>query len=151
MSGWIFFGVKLLHLLAMALWVGGPVIAVVGVRKRFAAGGAVATATVEQLLAVTPVFIAAALTTVLSGAALIHLSGGIARVAPRILIGAALVVPIFAIGGGLNRRALLGLRDHFAAGGDGASAERLIARFILAHNLEQALRVTVLALMVLPF
>jgi hypothetical protein len=146
----IYFGVKLVHVLAMALWVGGPVVAAFGARKRLAGGGSVAAATVEQLLAITPVFIGAALTTVLSGAALVYLSGGISHVAPRILVGAALVVPIFAVGGGMNRPALMGLRDHFAAGGDGASAERWIRRFVLAHNLEQALRVTVLVLMVLP-
>ena len=150
MSTPLSFGIKAVHVLAMALWLGGPPVAVFGMRRALGAGPGVARAMVERLLAITPLFIAAALVTLASGAALVGIAGGISRVPPRILIGAALVVPIFAIGGAMNRPALMKLRDHYAAGGATAAAEPLIRRFLWAHRLEQVLRVTIFALMVLP-
>jgi hypothetical protein len=149
-STWLFFTVKLVHVLAMALWLGGPPVAVFGARRDLNAGLDLAKSTVERLLAITPLFIASALVTILSGALLVVFAGGISHVPARVLIGAALVVPIFAVGGAMNRPALMKLRDHFATGAEPAAAEHLVRRFLLAHRIEQALRLTVLALMVLP-
>jgi uncharacterized membrane protein len=146
----LYFGVKVVHVLAMTLWLGGPFVAVFGVRRAFNAGPDLAKATAERLLSITPVFIVSALVTILSGAVLILLAGGISRVPARILIGAALVVPIFAVGGAMNRPALMKLRDHFAAGRDVSTAEPFVQRFLWAHRIEQVLRVTILVLMVLP-
>ena len=147
----LYFGVKLLHVLAMALWLGGPPVAVFRVRQAFGGGSDLARKTVERLLAMTPMFIASALTTVLTGATLVVLAGGLSRVPIRILVGAALVVPIFTVGGAMNRPALLNLRAHFAAGGSLEAAEPFIRRFLWAHHVEQTLRVTTLVLMVLPY
>jgi hypothetical protein len=145
----LYFALKLVHVLAMALWVGGPPIAVFGLERALATP-AVARDTVDRLLAVTPWFIGAALVTVASGAALVYLSGGLLRVPARILVGAALVVPLFALGGGVTRPALVGLRRHFAGGGDVAAAGPLVRRLRVGHGVEQAVRLVALALMVLP-
>lgn len=146
----LYFAVKLLHVLAMALWLGGPPVAVFRVRLAFNAGPELAKATVERLLSITPVFIAAALATIASGAVLVVLAGGLSRIPARILIGALLVVPIFIVGGAMNRPALMKLRDHFARDGEPAAAEPFVRQFVWAHRIEQVLRVTILVLMVLP-
>ncbi len=124
--------------------------AVFGLRRELD-GPVAGRALAKRLLAIAPLFIASALLTLASGGALMVFAGGLSRVPRRILAGALLTLPIFAIGGGLNRPALLKLEAHFAAGGDVPTAEPLIRRFVLAHRLEQALRLAVLALMVLPF
>jgi hypothetical protein len=139
LSAWIYFGVKLAHVLAMSIWVGGPFIAVFQLR--------IDAATVERLLTVTPLFIASALLTLATGAALAVLHG-VSTIPLRIWIGAGLAPLIFAVGGLMNRPALLGLRAHFATGA--GEAEPLLRRFFLAHRIEMALRLTILALMVLP-
>src|SRR5262249_30008086 len=145
------FGVKLLHVLAMAVWLGGPPVAVFRLRQALGGGSDLARNSVERLLAITPVFIASALTTVLTGATLVVLVGGLSRVPIRILVGAVLVVPIFAVGGAMNRPALLNLRAHFAAGRSSEAPEPFMRRFLWAHRVAQTLRVTTLVLMVLPF
>jgi hypothetical protein len=146
-----YFGVRLVHLAAMALWVGGPPIAVFGFKRALAAGPEVARSAVERLIAVTPLFVAAALVTIVSGATLVGLAGGVSRVPVRILVGAVLVVPVFALGGGVVRPALNALRDHLAGGGTAESGDRYVRRFVWAHRAEQALRLAILALMSLRF
>ena len=139
--------VKLVHVFAMAIWIGGPWLALIGVREELAAGGARGLQAVLHLQRVTKLFIAAALITVATGAVLIALSGGPSHVARRLLWGAALVVPIFVLGGAVVRPALLELEASFRAQRPCEAAAR---RFFLAARLEDLLRAAVLALMVLP-
>jgi hypothetical protein len=146
---WLYSSLKVAHILAMALWVGGPPIAVFGLRDALKTGSAVSRAFTQRLLAITPLFIAAALVTVASGAGLIAAAGGIAHVPAPVLLGAILSLPIFAIGGAMSRPALVKPNAHFAAGGDAAAADPLVRRFLLAHRLEQGLRLVVLVLMVM--
>jgi hypothetical protein len=110
-----------------------------------------AGAAVDRPLRITPWFIAAALATLLTGGALVFLAGGISRVPARILVGAALVVPVFVIGGAVVRPTLMKVHDHVRAGGSTSLARPLVRRFFFAHRVEQLLRLTALALMVLPF
>jgi len=69
---------------------------------------------------------------------------------PRYLVGAGIMLTIIAIGAGLSRPVFNALEAHFARGGDAAGAEPLVRRFYLLIRVEQVLRLTVLALMVLP-
>jgi hypothetical protein len=139
--------IKLLHVFAMAIWTGGPYIALIGVREEFAAGGTRGLEALRRLQRMTRLFIASALTTVANGAGMIALAGGPSHVSSRLLAGAALSVPIFFIGGGMNRRALLRLDECFRAGQPG---QRWVRLFFLAARLEDLLRAAILALMVLP-
>jgi len=143
MSTWLYFGVKLLHILAMAVWLGGPPIAVFGLRR------GLDRAAVERLLLITPVFIGAALITMASGVGLAFLYG-VHMVPLRIWLGAALTPLLFVIGGLLVRPSLLGLQAHFSSGAT-SDPEPLVRRFFLAHRLEMGLRVAILTTMVLPF
>jgi uncharacterized membrane protein len=148
MPVYVYTAIKLLHIAAMSVWLGGPPIAVFGLRRSLDNGAVIAHFHIARLLAVTPIFIGAALTTVVTGGALVWAAGGLASVPPRILIGALLVLPVFAIGGGMSRPALMRLERHFAAGGDASSVAADTRRFLLGHRLEQALRITVLVIMV---
>lgn len=148
MNTWIYFLLKFVHVTAMAVWLGGPPVAILGLRRTLGLGPGFALAAVERLIAVTPVFVAAALVTIVSGALLIFAAGGPAFVPTQILVGAGLTFPILVVGGTVVRPTLLALQAHFAAGGESASAEHLLRRFVWAHRTEQMLRVSVLALMV---
>jgi hypothetical protein len=150
MSTPAYFGLKLLHILAMTLWVGGPPVAVFGVREAFGLGPDVAGAAADRLIRITPMFVGSALVTVLTGGVLVLTAGGLSRAPARVLVGAALVVPVFVIGGTVVRPTLMKLREHFREGGGPSEAEPLVRRLIWTHRIEALLRVTILALMVLP-
>ena len=65
-------------------------------------------------------------------------------------MAAGLSLAVFAVGGGMNRPALLGLEAHFRAGGSPSDAAPLVRRFFFAARLEDVVRLVILALMVLP-
>lgn len=146
-----YLALRLVHLAAMAVWIGGPLVAVVGVRKALLAGGEVARDKSAWLLAITPIFIVAGLTTVASGIGLLVTLGGFAAVRWTVLAGAGVAVAALPFGGLMTRPALIGLRRHFEAGGSGPDSKRLVSRFLLSHRIEFALRVTALVLMVIRF
>ena len=60
------------------------------------------------------------------------------------------MLALFAIGAGFSRRVFDALELHFARSGDASGAEQLVRRFYLLIRIEQGMRLTVLALMVLP-
>jgi hypothetical protein len=143
-----YFAIKLVHLFAMALWVGGPIVAGFGFERALKTPS-VALDFVERLIRVTPLFVVAALTTVGSGLLLIFLSGGFSRVPGRILVGLVLTLPIFALGGAVVRPALNGIVAHLRGSPQSPVPLGLMRRFQFGHWSEQLLRYVVLALMVL--
>jgi hypothetical protein len=145
-----YFIIKLLHVFAMAIWTGGPLVALIGVREDFAEGGTRALAALARLQKMTRLFIVAALTTVASGATLIALAGGPTHVGHRYLAGGALSLPIFVIGGAVVRPALSRLEAHFRDCDPPAAAAPAVRRFFLAARSEDVLRTIVLMLMILP-
>jgi hypothetical protein len=147
---WVYLGCKLIHIFAITLWVGGPHLALVGVRGELQRGGLEARAALERLQKMTRLFIAAGLTTLASGGAMIALAGGFSHVANRFLVGGALSLLLFVIGGAVVRPTLLGLEAHFAKDGPPPEAAPLVRRFLLAARTEDTLRLVILSLMVLP-
>jgi hypothetical protein len=145
----LFFLLRAAHLLAMAVWIGAPMFAPRGLRRAVAMDAPLALMLVRRMRALTPLFVAAALTTVGTGLALLFAAGGPGVVRPGVLIGAALAVVVFPIGGAVIRptigRLEVALRD-----GD-AAAVPLARRFLAAHHAEQILRIAALVLMAIPF
>lgn len=135
---------RLLHIAAMTVWVGGPPIAVIGARAAMLRGGETAIAKVRWLISVTPVIIASAVLTVGSGIALIVHLGGLSNLRPTVLAGIALAIATFPVGGFMNRPALMKLREHFEAGRGPDEAAPFVARFAWAHRIKQTLRVAAL-------
>lgn len=151
MNTWFYLGVKLLHVLSMALWIGGSLVAVIGVRESLERGLDHARATSDRLQAITKLMVPSGLLTLVTGAGLIVLGGGFANMPPRILIGAALTVATFLIGATMANPALTRFKRAVEEEKDLAEAKVQIARFLKAVNLEQMLRLVVLMLMVFRF
>ncbi len=148
METWLYFGLRLVHILAMAVWIGATVIAPYGFRRTLALGPEHTLPAVDRLLAATTLIIVAGFTTFLSGAALIYVMGGVSVMPTRILVGAGLTLGIYLIGGTISRPAMTKMRAHFAGGGDVAGAMPFIRTFEISINVEMALRLAVLVLMV---
>ena len=146
---WLYISLKVVHLLAMAVWIGGATIAPVGLRRSLSLGTAQAAEFVVHLKRATRIIIAAGLTTFLSGAALVT-AAGVLNVPRRILVGAALTLLIFVVGATLGKPAIMRLGHHFDRGGDTALSAPLARRFLLIINIEMAIRLVVLLLMVIP-
>ena len=108
---WLYMSLRVIHLLAMAVWIGAATIAPVGLRRSLSLGTAQAAEFVVHLKRATRIIIAAGLTTFLSGAALIAVAG-ISNVPRRIFEGAALTVLIFVLGATLSRPAIMRLGHH---------------------------------------
>ncbi len=148
MSTWLYFTLKLAHILSITLWLGGPLIAALGLRSSITHHPADAQAHLRRLQALTPVLVAAALAAVLSGLGLIYAAGGFSAVRRSVLAGALLGLGTFPIGGAIIRPALAKLQQAVEA--RSPEAPRLAGRFLTAHHVEQAVKVLALALMVLP-
>lgn len=151
MNTWLYFTLRLLHLLAMAVWIGGATVAPLGLRRSLAAGAEQAKLMVARLQLATKVIIPAGLTTLFSGMALVAAAGGPAHVPWRILVGAGISLCIFATGALLGSPTLNRLEAHLAQGGELAAAAALGERFLKIINVEMAMRLVVLLLMVFRF
>jgi hypothetical protein len=149
MDAWLYVSVKLVHILAMAVYVGGTVAAPVGMRRALALGPVHGHDFMVRLQQTTRIIVATAFLTLGSGGLLVWLRT-LAGTPPRYLVGAGIMLTIFAIGATLSRPVFNALEAHFARGGDAATAAPLVRRFYLLIRIEQVLRLTVLALMVLP-
>jgi hypothetical protein len=149
MNFWLYVRIKFVHVLAMAIWIGGAAIAPVGLGRSLSLGATQAAEFVVHLKTVTWIILTAAFTTFVSGA-LLMFAAGISNVPTRIWIGAALTLCVFAVGGTLGSPAMRRLGEHFDRGGDAASAAPLARRFLWIVNIEMAIRVVVLVLMVVP-
>ena len=134
MPTWLYFSLKLVHLLAMAVWVGGSIVAPLGMTRTLRLGQPYIQDLVPRLDTATRMMVAAALVTVLSGVGLVFAAGGPSYVPGRILAGAALTPLIFVLGGILTRPALRQLRVHFAGGGSADSARAQVRRFLLSST-----------------
>lgn len=137
---------RFLHLLSMAVWVGGGLIAPLGVRRSLARGACSHGETFERLAATAPILIAAGLATVATGFWLIFLKGGFKAISPRIHVGLGLTLIIFAIGP-FTQASLTRLREA-AASGDAARLEAQGRRFAYLAGVEEVLRIAVLTIMV---
>lgn len=147
----LFFLLRFLHLAAMILWLGGglSIPVVLDVRRSLALGIGHGEALVARLSTTTALVIPAGLTTFVTGLGLIFLRGGFGAVPPRIHVAMAMTLAIFGIGALLNRPALLSLAAAVKRG-DLEEAEAAGRRFTFWVRCEDALRLSILVLMVLP-
>jgi putative copper export protein len=144
MSG--FLALKLIHVLAMAIWIGGgigyprDVAESLGVEAR--------PALVRRLQRASRVFIPAGFVTLLSGIALMLLAGGFSQMPLRIRLALPLTIAIFPVGGLVVNPVIVRLKNagELAAG----EQRRLARRFRLGITIEQIAKLIVLSLMVLP-
>ncbi len=120
MSTWSYLGLKLVHMFAMALWIGGPIFVPCDVRQTLERGKPHTDALPARMRAVERVLIVAALVTALSGIGLVFAGGGLAAMPWRIHAGLALTLASFVIGATLaspaQRRLWRALQSDDASG-----------------------------------
>ena len=138
---------KIIHLLAMGIWVGAGLTAPFDVRRTIRLGKPHTDPLLDRLRLTVRILISAGVVTVATGLALVFLKGGFKAVSPRIHVGMLLSLIALAVGCVGVVPALRGL-GHALASGDEARARALGLRFEIATWSEEMLRLIVLALMV---
>jgi hypothetical protein len=143
--------IRAVHLAAMAIWLGGPIVATVDIKRAQSLGTKHIFALAGRMRRLTPLMIIAGLVTVVSGLGLMAEAGGWAHMPNRLQLGLALTVSTFFIGGTVIAPALLELtRMDKEPPGEGRT-RRIFRRFVVAHWVEIVIRGVVFALMVYPF
>jgi hypothetical protein len=137
---------KLLHLLAMSMWIGGGLLAVLDARRSLHGDRAQLEAFLERMRVAGRMLIHSGIVTLATGLWLIFLKGGFKAVSPRIHAGLAISIAIFAIGP-FTLAKLSRLREAVAAG-DAAAIAAMGRRFLSLAWVEEVFRVAVLVLMV---
>lgn len=135
----------------MAVWIGAAAVAPLGMRRDFSLGPNHAQEFLVRLHNATKVIVVAALATIATGFALMQFHGGWTHLPMRMRAGIVLTIVVILLGSAGSRPTLNALATHFATGSGVAAADPLRRRFLLLINLEMALRIAVLALMVLRF
>jgi hypothetical protein len=147
----LYVALRLLHLAAMILWLGGglsvPVVA--DIRRTLEAGLAGGAALSARLRTTTLLVVPSAVVVILSGVALLALRYGFSGAPHRFHLALALALSIFVVGGTQSAPAIKALERAFASA-DQAAAERAGKKLIRCLRVEDLLRVSVLLLMVLP-
>jgi hypothetical protein len=142
---------RLLHFVAIILWVGGgfslPVVA--DIRRTLALGTEHGPALHARLVTTTRLVVPSAVVAVLTGVALVELRGGFSAVPRRFHIALGLALLIFLVGGAQTNPAITAL-SRALAGGDHIVARRAAARLIWCLRTEDTLRLAILVLMVRP-
>jgi hypothetical protein len=142
---------KVLHLTAAAVWIGGSLTAPSDIRRSLLAGPPHTAHLMPRLRAISKLMNLSALATFVTGLALVFAAGGFDRVPHRIHLGIFLTLAAVAAGRWLIRPVLKGIAACIGAPVPPAEVDRLMVRFWAVNGVEHALRLAVLILMVYPF
>jgi hypothetical protein len=142
---------RLLHFIGVIAWLGAglSVPFVAALRRTLAAGLEGGPALMARLRLTTFVVVPSAVLALGSGLALASLRGGLGALPPRYSWALGLALAVFAVGGGFTSPAMKRLGAALSRG-DRPDAERCAALIVLGLRMEDALRLSVLVLMVLP-
>jgi hypothetical protein len=146
------FLLKILHIAAASIWIGGGLNAPRDIRRTLPLGQPHVGELMPRLRAIAQLMNVSALATLFSGLALVVAVGGFARVPHRIHLGLALTLLTFVAGRYLIRPVLGEIAQAIKATPvEPAKVERIMVRFRMVNGIEHALRLAVLILMVYPF
>lgn len=137
---------RLLHLLAVSLWIGGALLSILDARRSLALGKPHVEALVGRLRLAGAVLSSAGFVTLATGFWLIVLKGGFKAVSPVVHAGLGLTLLVFALGP--FTLAAVGRLGEAAAAENPSGVARFGSRFVRLASLEEALRLVVLILMV---
>ncbi len=147
----LLFVLKVLHIAAASVWMGGGLTASQDIRRTLLLGQPHVSELMPRLRAVARLMNTSALVTVLSGAAIILAIGGFGRVPHRIHLGLVLTLLVVGAGRYLIRPAITQIAQAMKAPITPQQIDQIMVRFRLGIGIEHALRVAVLVLMVYPF
>ncbi|HRI07042.1 MAG TPA: hypothetical protein PKW35_04450 [Nannocystaceae bacterium] len=147
----IYLALKTIHILATSIWLGAAITTPADVRGALRLGPTHAEELLRRLRRTAKWMNLAGYATILSGVGLILALGGWGAVPPRIHLGLALTLLIFAVGRYLIRPSIIGIGAALREGALDRHAEGLAARITRGVWAEHALRLAVLLLMLVPF
>lgn len=137
---------KIVHILSMAVWFGGGAGVIADLRRTLPLGPNHWEAARARTNDGARRTIAAGVSTLLTGLALVFAAGGFRHVSPRIHLGLALTLCTFVTGAAVVQPAWMQLSKVPLP----ASADRLVTRMAWGFRVEFFLKLVVLALMVIP-
>jgi hypothetical protein len=147
----LLFALKVLHVLAAAVWLGASLTVPADIRHALGLGPPHSRELLTRLRAVGRLMNTSALLTLLTGIALVLAVGGFGSVPHRIHAGLVLTLLAVAAGKWLIRPAIVEIAQASKEPVSSDQLARLMAKFWLGNGIEHALRVVVLVLMVYPF
>lgn len=147
----LLFALKILHVLAASVWIGGGLNVSRDIGRSLSLGQPHGEELMVRLRATARLMNRSAEVTVASGVALVLAVGGFGRVPHRIHAGLALTLMAVAAGRWLIRPVIGEIARAAKEGTGPAEIARIMARFRLGVAIEHALRVAVLVLMIYPF
>jgi hypothetical protein len=148
----ILFLLKIFHIAAASIWIGGGLNAPRDIRRTLPLGQPYVSELMPRLRAIAQLMNVSALATLLSGIAIVFAVGGFGRVPHRIHVGLALTLLAFVAGRYLIRPVLGEIAQAIKASPVAQDkVDHIMVRFRLVNNVEHGLRLAVLVLMVYPF
>jgi uncharacterized membrane protein len=147
----LLFALKIAHVAAASVWMGGSLTVPRDIRRTLALGQPHAGELMPRLRGVASIMNWSALATLLSGVALVLVVGGFALVPHRIHAGLLLTLLAVAAGRWMIRPVIGEIAQATRAPVGPAELDRLMLRFYLGYGAEHALRLAVLVLMIYPF
>jgi hypothetical protein len=147
----LLFLLKIIHIAAASVWIGGGLSATPDIRRTLPLGPTHAGELMARLRATASLMNRSALVTVVSGIVVVFAVGGFARVPHRIHLGLLLTMLAIVVGRWLIRPVIVEIARASKGAPSGTEIDRIVARFRVAVGLEHALRLAVLILMVYPF
>jgi uncharacterized membrane protein len=142
---------KVLHLVAAAVWIGGSLTAPSDIRRCLLAGPPHTAQLMPRLRAISKLMNMSALFTFITGVALVFAAGGFDRVPHRIHVGIFLTLAAVVAGRWLIRPVLKRIAAVIGAPVPPVEVDRIMVQFWAVNGVEHALRLAVLVLMVYPF
>lgn len=144
------YGVRLIHILSIAVWFGTKLLVPADVRSAIGDGDAAVASAIRRTNLVQKVAISASMVTLASGLTMIFLFGGFGAVPTRIHVGFGMTLAIFGLGAFSVDRRWKRFREAASAGQSRADLGKLERRLAHAMTLENVLWLAVLVLMVFP-
>jgi uncharacterized membrane protein len=141
---------KILHIAAASVWMGGSLAAPGDIRHTLLQGPPHSTTLMTRLRRISRIMNQSALLTFASGAAMMAVVG-FAATPHRIWLSVLLTLAAVAAGRWLIRPVLREIAQAISAPVAPAPLQRIMLRFHLVNGVEHALRLAVLVLMVFPF
>lgn len=147
----LFLTLKVFHLAAVAVWLGGGLAAPRDIRRTLELGQPHTAELMPRLRTISKIMNTSALFTVLTGLALVFAVGGFGQVPHRIHLGLALTLLAVVVGRWMIRPVLGEIAQATRRTVSSEETRRILAKFWAVNGVEHALRVAVLVLMTFPF
>lgn len=143
----LYYPIRIVHLLSMAVWFALPLMIAGDLKRSLAAGKAAAEAAVARVERTLAISSAGAVATIVSGLIMIFALGGFGAISPRIHAGFGLALLLLALEFFVLKGAV-GRAGEAIGGGKPEEAQPFVARVGMVGGISHLLKLIILVLMV---